>query len=93
MDEYAMHEARYLNVDSEGRMTLERCIVDVYKAVLTYAAEMKYYIHHRLSLSFRSFEEKDANANRSNSGGDASTLRIFICRIEERHRGEASGCA
>jgi hypothetical protein len=92
MDEYAMCEARYLNMDSEGRMALERCIVDIYKAVLTYAAEMKYYIHHRLGISFRSFEEKDANANRSNLEGDTSTLRIFICRAEECHR-EASGCA
>jgi hypothetical protein len=58
MDEYAMYEARYLNMDSEGQMALERCIVDIYKAVLTYAAEMKYYIHHRLGISFRSFEEK-----------------------------------
>lgn len=61
MDEYAMYEARYLNMDSEGRMALEQCVVDIYKAVLTYAAEMKYYIHHRLGIYFRSFEEKEAS--------------------------------
>lgn len=83
MDEYAMYEARYLNVDCEGRTALERCVVEVYRAILTYVAEMKYYIHHRLGMSFRSCDNNEANTHRSNSGGHASALRVFICRIEE----------
>ncbi|KAI1624385.1 hypothetical protein EDD37DRAFT_694576 [Exophiala viscosa] len=49
IDEYSIYEARYLGpqAQSKGRKALENCIVDVYMAVIAYAAEMNYYIQNR----------------------------------------------
>lgn len=47
LDEYAMYEAHYLTIASKGRIGLERCIVNAYKAVITYTAEMNYYLNHK----------------------------------------------
>ena len=47
IEEYAIYEAQYLEVVSMGRKGLENSIIDVYKFVIMYAAEMSQYIGNR----------------------------------------------
>lgn len=50
LDEYAVYEVRYLAIDCTARETLQRCIFEVYKAIIVYAAEMRSYIDRRTGL-------------------------------------------
>lgn len=51
IEEYSMYEARYMETPSKGQSALRSCIIDVYKAVMNYAAELRYYLDHRSSES------------------------------------------
>ena len=47
IEKYAIYEAHYLEFESVGRKGLENSIIDVYKIVIMYAAEMSQYIGNR----------------------------------------------
>lgn len=90
IDEYAMYEARYLDVDSKGRKALEDCIVDVYKAIITYAAEMNHYIQHRIGVSLGQIALKETElmgadrVSKAVKGSSESSFVEFKAVIDER---------
>jgi hypothetical protein len=52
IDEYTLYEARYLAQSSPETSALRSRVIDVYKAVLIYTAEMRHYIEN-LHSKFR----------------------------------------